>query len=238
MKSNTRSMFTNRIIIAVSSLFLAGVLIYGYQVFNSSALTDSPTNTHETSNKHVAYLTPQEKTLGEENLDPEILFSDELIEKYQFDLSVTIFSDFEQVKEAIQHNRVDALVIHYQMVDQIDLAELKSLFDKHQFVIAGVGIPGLELAEMIGDPALFTSSWSDESGYTTRNYYFLYVNKVSGKSKADVESVRSSNSESLDDTTALLKTKSTVSVHRGASTDSLLWQPESLLAALSATLQD
>lgn len=95
----------------------------------------------------------------------------------------------ERCPLAASQGELDVLVIHYKAIDKVEPDELKVLFKEKGVTVAGIGFPGLDLAELVGVPTLFTATWPQDVGreaYTTPHYFYIYSYSVKGD-QSDIE---------------------------------------------------
>ena len=125
----------------------------------------------------MIYFVPEEADLIEAELSPDILSRNEFLAEN--DLSLLATSDWEAAADQIANDHVQALLIHHAALASVNQAELQMFFDENSLVVAGIGIPGLELAQFLGHSGLFTSTWPADEGYTTPYYFYVYSLEIS-----------------------------------------------------------
>jgi hypothetical protein len=138
------------------------------------------------------YLVPEDVSLVEDSLTPE-----SLINEATRPLGVT--SRWQPISELASKQALQALIIHHAAVPDVDQAELQTLFRRQGLVVVGVGIPGDELAQLVGMPQLYTSNWSDDgfTGYETSQFFHIYSYWVEGE-QADMERVETAESPDIE----------------------------------------
>ena len=85
-------------------------------------------------------------------------------------------SDWKVIEQLIAEDTLDALIVHHAAQDMVNWERTKELFQRHGLVVAGIGIPGDELANLLGAPALY-DSYADGRDFD----YFIYSMYVSGE---------------------------------------------------------
>lgn len=150
-------------------VLLAVVLASGC---DTSRASDDAEGRDDHAVANIIYFVPEEADLIEAELSPDILSSNELL--VENNLALLAISDWETAANQIANNQVQALLIHHAALAAVNQAELQTFFEEKGLVVAGIGIPGLELAQFLGHPALFTSTWPADAGYTTPYYFYVY----------------------------------------------------------------
>lgn len=119
----------------------------------------------------IMYLVPVDKTKVEYWLQ-----GDEFVGDSGY-LSFAINSDWAQINRLALDNQIKAVIIHYAAKEQVNLDELKYLYQERGLFVAGIGIPGDELATMLGDPDAYDPLMK---GYNISTYYFAYWSPKKG----------------------------------------------------------
>lgn len=120
----------------------------------------------------IIFLVPTDTTLIQEPLRPDTIGATALLRNAGVTLNAT--DSWTEAVALIEGEYGRSLLIHSAALPMVDQAELQTLFDEQQIPVGAVGIPGLELAEMLGDRGLYTTVWSEESDYTTPNFYYIF----------------------------------------------------------------
>lgn len=120
----------------------------------------------------ILYLVPKDPGTIEEKVRPEAFWATE-------GPAIDVVSEWKSAREALQEGNAEALIIHHAALPLVDSAKLSDLFHNGT-TVTGIGIPGLELAEVLGKPTLFTETWSSEEGYRTRLYFYTYSLSLEG----------------------------------------------------------
>lgn len=163
------------------TIFLLTVLMFTYSLTRSSLLAENEASASSSSSLTILYLVPEDEGKMEDGLTPDSFAHSTALENHNLTISAT--SSWENAKEMISSQGAKAIMIHHAALNLVDRAELQDLFGNENFVVTGVGIPGLELAEFLGYPALFTSTWPADEGYTTPYYFYTYSFTLSGNEK-------------------------------------------------------
>ncbi|MBK7895126.1 MAG: hypothetical protein IPJ90_09640 [Anaerolineaceae bacterium] len=166
----------------------------------------------------MIYFVPEEADLIEAELNPDILSSNEFL--VENNLTLLAISDWETAANQIANTQAQALLIHHAALASVNQAELQVFFEEKGLVVAGIGIPGLELAKFLGHPALFTSTWSVDDGYTTPYYFYVYSLEISG-SQAEIDRLQALGWRPGETLPPGVVVSDSVGVGYGASTDSL-----------------
>ncbi|MFZ0547078.1 MAG: hypothetical protein WAM60_16655 [Candidatus Promineifilaceae bacterium] len=96
-------------------------------------------------------------------------------------------SNWEAIEQLIAKDALDALIVHHAAQDMVNWEEIRELFQQQGLIVAGIGIPGDELANLLGAPAFYDS---DATGHDFD--YFIYSMQISGQPD-DVAKVLDSN---------------------------------------------
>lgn len=135
----------------------------------------------------VMYLIPDNVTEVEQKLAPELF-----MEASTLPFSAT--TEWRVISDLAAQGTLEALVIHHAALDKVDWELIRPLFNRQGLVVAGIGIPGDQLAELVGRPELFTSTWPawrDGYTYTTSAYFYIYSYWIEG-APTDVAKVEGS----------------------------------------------
>lgn len=202
-------------------VLLSGILMLGYSLAQLTAFaqstTDQRTSVEQTTFSTI-YFVPTDRGRIEEPLRPDSLLKEEQLEQY--DLSIYVTSEWQEVQRRLSNEAIKAIVIHHNAADAVDWAILRSAFRSQNIVIAGIGIPGLELANMLGDSSLFSTAWSAD-GYTTSYYFYAYSYSISGN-EADMKRLRENGWQLGEDPSSEIVIEEPLTVNYHASTDSLI----------------
>ncbi|MCB8938658.1 MAG: hypothetical protein H6655_09595 [Ardenticatenaceae bacterium] len=201
---------------------LAGCALERKPVDDAEKNLNTAVNSVNASNEDVTrfiYFVPEEQDLIEAELSPGILSRNEFLPEN--DLMLFATADWETAADQIANNQAQALLIHHAALAAVNQAELQTFFEGKGLVVAGIGIPGLELAQFLGYPALFTSTWSADDGYTTPYYFYLYSLEISG-SQAEIDRLQALGWRPGEALPSGVVVSDSVGVGYGASTDSLL----------------
>ncbi|MEZ4511256.1 MAG: hypothetical protein R3C62_05230 [Chloroflexota bacterium] len=152
---------------------LTSIIMIGYRTHTkqSTAKAESPIE--------IVYLIPENVSAVEEQLAPAQL----LAEAPQ---PVTVTSSWQTISELASAQTLKALIIHHDAVSSVKQDELKTLFLRQALVVVGIGIPGDELARLVGLPNIYTSFDDGFEGYKTSNYFYIYSYKIDG-SEDDIQ---------------------------------------------------
>lgn len=207
----------HRATVLLALLFLTLLLGYGLVYFTVSGQPPQSSATVKPAYK-IIYLASDNALQIEHELTVERFLEDKkLLEKH--DLSLEAASDWQVVENSLLNQDLDALILHHSAISEVNVQELQTAMDKG-LVVTGIGIPGLELAELLGDPALFTSVWSPDEGYTTPYYFYTYSYNVEGEQQ-DINSLRK-NGSLFGENSANTTIDTPLSIEFSASTDTLL----------------
>jgi hypothetical protein len=122
----------------------------------------------------IIYLIPADETKLEGLVTPN-----KLAKQYNT-LPIGVTSDWETINQLALAGKTYGVIIHHAAVDQINLRELQYLFKRKGFVVAGIGIPGDELANLVG----VSSMYNEQMGrYLIPTYYFIYSYHIEGPSE-------------------------------------------------------
>jgi|SRR5690606_210927 len=122
------------------------------------------------------YFVSQNESEVEEFASPAALNSvDAEAVGYMYIQEVTATSNWNTVRNAAAAGNLQALIIHYSLKNRVDWREA-SEWVREGVVVAGIGIPGDELADLLGVPHLFIQEDS-ELGFD----YHIYVMNLSGE---------------------------------------------------------
>ncbi len=145
-------------VIGVSLLLLIWLMNYIYYL-------DNNTTTVLPSFVDIVYLIPTNEAEIKKLVSPEQVLTSEQ------NLSVVVTSNWEVFNKLVSEGQIQAIIIHYAAIEQVNQQELQKLFDDKHLVVIGIDIPGDKLAEMIGKPDFY----NEKSGrYIDTEYYFAY----------------------------------------------------------------
>jgi len=85
-----------------------------------------------------------------------------------------VVSDWQDVMEAIDHEHLDALIIHESALQGVDSQELVSLYD-HGTVIAFFNVLPPAVEELIGDHSIGSNDWMDGTAEPMSGDFYLIV---------------------------------------------------------------
>lgn len=215
----TQVMNSKRTTLLLTMLLLI-VLMLAYGLTQSSLLAgDEISASSELSSTTILYLIPEDEGKIEGRLTPDALSRSAALKNDNLTISTT--SSWENAKEIISGQDVKAILMHHAALDLVNRDELQDFFESKNLVVTGIGIPGLELAELLGHPTLFTSTWSADEGYTTSNYFYTYSLTISGSEK-EIERLKEMGWVPGKDLPSDFIVSDTFGVTYGSSTDSLL----------------
>jgi hypothetical protein len=123
----------------------------------------------------VIYLIPADKSAIEEVVQPERFQAEAAGE-----ISATTEWDF--VRQQAASGNLRAIMIHHAATSAVNQSELTRLFLREGVTVIGIGIPGLQLAELVGHPRIFTANWSGREGYTTPLFFYAYTYSATSSS--------------------------------------------------------
>lgn len=183
--------------VLLASLIAIG--LFGWSAMQSRASVAS----------NIMYFVPEDNSLIEANISPSAFNKVDTQEAgYSYVNEVGATSDWKIIEELVTKGELDALIIHHAAQEVVDWIELRTWFQNDGLIVAGIGLPGDELATLLGAPSLFIRQDAEEMDFD----YFIYYVQVSGQPE-DVEKVVDAGfaSEELDDV------KEPLSVGRSAS---------------------
>lgn len=202
------------------TMLLLIVLMLAYGLTRSSLLAgDEISASSDLSGMAILYFIPEDEGKIESRLTPDSLSRSTALEKHNLTISTT--SSWENARDVISSQNVKAILIHHTALDLVNRSELQNFFENQDVVVTGVGIPGLELAEFLGHPALFTSTWSADEGYTTPYYFYTYSLTLSGSEK-EIEQLKEIGWAPGEELPSGVVVSDSFGVTYGSSTDSLL----------------
>lgn len=205
------------------SILLLAMLLFGYGFAQLAVRAEPSTDNSIRANsneRNVVYFIPQNSQEIESELSPNV-FSENapLLEVYGFSFQAT--SDWSVVRGLASKQALQALIIHRNAVNLLNTQELVSLFRNQRLVVTSISIPGYELAELLGQPSLFTSTWSAEEGYATSYYFYTYSYNIQG-GEVDIKRLEDQGWQPGQEPFNGLVIENPLSVSYHASTDSLL----------------
>lgn len=123
----------------------------------------------------VIYLIPEDGDVIEAVVRPE---------RFQAEApgEIGVTSKWDVVQQQAASGNLQAVMIHHAATLAVNQSELKRLFLQEGVTVIGIGIPGLQLAEMVGHPRIFTSTWSGREGYTTSLFFYAYTYSATSSS--------------------------------------------------------
>lgn len=201
------------------TIFLLTVLMFTYSLTRSSLLAENEAGASSGSSLTILYFVPEDEGKMEDGLTPDSLARSTALENHNLTISTT--SSWENAQEMISSQNVEAILIHHTALDLVNRSELQDFFENQDVVVTGVGIPGLELAEFLGHPALFTSTWSADEGYTTPYYFYTYSLTLSGSEK-EIEQLKEIGWAPGEELPSGVVVSDPFGITYGSSTDSLL----------------
>lgn len=168
----------------------------------------------------IMYFVPEDTGLIEANITPNALnevVTQEVGFSYVDEVGAT--SDWKVIEDLATKGELDALIIHHAAQETVDWTALKTWFQNDGLIVAGIGLPGDELASSLGAPGLFIRQDAAEMDFD----YFIYRVQVSGQPE-DVEKVVDTGfaSEEIDNI------KAPLSVGRSASRGFLFGELENV----------
>jgi hypothetical protein len=148
----------------ISSLLLTGLILSALEgeATEDSSPRDSPAK--------VLFFIPEDQTL----LEPEVAV-ERLRDAAPYPVGFT--PRWSEVEALARQHGMDALMIHYAAIAEVDWDVVQQWFQSEAIVVGGLGIPGEELAELVGMPGLYDPSMG---GYTTPSYFFIYSYRIEG----------------------------------------------------------
>lgn len=158
---------------------------------------------------NIMYLIPEDSSLIEANITPNALNEVDTQEVgFSYVNEVGATSDWKVIEDLVIKGELDALIIHHAAEEVVDWTALKAWFQNNGLIVAGIGLPGDELARSLGAPGLYIRQGAEEMNFD----YFIYYVQVSGQPE-DVKRIEDAGftSEALDDI------KAPLSVGRSAS---------------------
>lgn len=128
----------------------------------------------------VMYFVPHDIYQRTEEVTPTDFRSiDPQEEGYNFIQEIGFTADWEFIESLIDADQLDALIIHYEAMDNVNWEAVRIQFQQKGLIVAGIGTPGDELARLLGAPGLYERN---RAYLDARNFdYFLYQVQVSGK---------------------------------------------------------
>lgn len=199
------------------TMLLLILLMLTYGLTRSTLLAGDDSS--DLSGTAILYFVPEDEGKLESRLTPDSLSRSTALENH--DLTISTTSSWENAQEMISSQNVKAILIHHAALDLINRSELQNFFENQDLVVTGIGIPGLELAEFLGHPALFTSTWPADEGYTTPYYFYTYSLTLSGSEK-ELQRLREIGWTPGEELPSDVVVSDSVGVTYGSSTDSLL----------------
>ena len=158
---------------------------------------------------NIMYFVPEDSGIIEANITPNA-FNEVDTQKAGFSYvsEVGATSDWKVIEDLATKGDLDALIIHHAAQERVDWTRLKTWFQNDGLIVAGIGLPGDDLASLLGAPGLYIRQGAEEMDFD----YFIYRVQVSGYPE-DVEKVVDAGftSEEIDNI------KAPLSVGRSAS---------------------
>lgn len=180
----TTRLLESRKLTFVTVILLLMTIVFGYRTLQSVVNAQQlPSSSERVGDElqpvyDVAFILPENPELLQNELQPQAIMNNNAIQ--EIGLNILTTSDWAQVNKLANSGSIKAILIHSAALSLVDFSQLKESFERG-LVVGGIGIPGYELAEMLGRPSLFTSTWSMDEGYTTPNYFYIFSYEISGK---------------------------------------------------------
>ncbi len=133
----------------------------------------------------IMYLIPDDSQEIEPELAPE-----RFIEAGTLPIGAT--TEWAVIRDMAAEGTLEALVIHHAALDKVEQEQVRQLFNKQGLVVAGIGIPGDELAAFVDRPELYSDTWPpwrEGDTYTTSAYFYVYSYWASGSRRASTDSL-------------------------------------------------
>jgi hypothetical protein len=159
---------------------------------------------------NVMYLVPKDSARVERNLTHSTLFESS-------DPKVGYTSDWDVIRQQVNNNQLNALVIHHAALESVNQKELRQWF-RYGLVIAGIGIPAKQLANVLDMPDL--NVWGDQEIYKTPSYFYIFSLRVKASPQDRQKILSGLKTNGIDAPADGIQ--GSASVTEGASTDSLL----------------
>jgi hypothetical protein len=151
-------------LLLIISLLLIGLI---WSAIEGKAMEDS--SPHDSPAK-VLFFIPEDQTL----LEPEVAV-ERLRDAAPYPVGFT--PRWSEVEALASRDELDALMIHHAALAEVDWDVVQQWFQREGIVVGGLGIPGEELAELVGMPGLYDPRMG---GYTTPLYFFIYSYRIEG----------------------------------------------------------
>jgi hypothetical protein len=159
--------------------------------------------------ENVMYLVPKDSARIEKNLTHATLFESN-------EPKVGYTSNWNVIRQQVNDNQLDALVIHHAALESVNQKELRQWF-RNGLVIAGIGIPAKQLADVLNMPTL--NVWGNQETYKTSSYFYIFSLKVRASPQDRQKILSGSKTNGIDIPADGIQ--GVASVTGGASTDSL-----------------
>lgn len=117
----------------------------------------------------VVYFVPRHS--AEEIVAPEKFSGSDV-------MKVGIADSWQAIADLQAQGQLKAVIIHHSMVDKVDQEQLADWFANGNVVVAGIGIKGDALAELVGMPSLYPGPWLDSDEYETPDFFYIYENRT------------------------------------------------------------
>ena len=136
-------------------------------------------DTQASVSANVMYFVPQDMDKADKQMiTPEMLRGVNLHENgFTSIQEIGFTSDWQLIDGLISSGELDALIVHHSAKEAVDWEAVKSLFQKERLIIAGIGIPGDELARRLGMPSLYNRMMLEGKDFD----YFMYAIQITGQ---------------------------------------------------------
>lgn len=93
-------------------------------------------------------------------------------------MKVGITNSWQAIVDLQAQGQLKAVIIHHSMVDKVNTEQLADWFANGNVVVAGIGIKGDALAELVGMPSFYPGPWLDSDEYETPDFFYIYENRT------------------------------------------------------------
>lgn len=163
MRANQRRV-TAALFCVLASLLLAGF------IFSDAGNEPAGESLPPYSPAKVMFFIPEDRSL----LEPEVAV-ERLRDVAPYPVGFT--SRWSEVEALARRGRLDALMIHHAALAALDWKAVQQWLQREGVVVGGLGIPGDELATLVGMPGLYDHNMG---GHTTPLYFFIYSYRIEG----------------------------------------------------------
>jgi hypothetical protein len=128
----------------------------------------------------VMYFVPQDIQQRDQDITPADFQKIDAQEAgYTSIQEVGYTSDWKIIESLIETNTLDALIIHHEAAEAVEWEKVKTRFQQHGLLVAAIGMPGDELARLLGTPGLYERNRQQLDAWDFD--YFLYGMQISGE---------------------------------------------------------